>query len=998
MKPIMKLFTYALFMLTLSFALVSCSGGGGKSSPDTPPTTDLVISGFTPLLGYSGQAVVITGSNFNQIAYLNTIKIGGISTTGSSVTSTSLTFRIPFGAAAGTSKIAVTSNGLTATSTGDFTVTAAPADAPNITSFDPMHGTVGTTVTIYGSSFSATASNNIVDFNGTSAIVSSSTTSSISTTVPVGAATGNITVQVGSYYCDSGAVGTFKVDVLPTITSVYYYSSLDTSSKVLDAGILNSEITIEGKGFSTDVANNIVSFTNTSGSISVGTVKTAMETKLTVTVPSDAATGANSITVKNNDSGLTSSSYSITVKQTGINITKSGGWLESAYLEWTPLSIADSYNVYYQKSGDSTWTKIDAQLIRNYSGYVRADVLGLAAGSYTLRVYASYGSVELSSSSDAAVTVLAHDRTGFAFISATTPGAYNSDGTLKPSAYVIYLTNNNKDSVTMNVYTSSTKTTACTGIVNILLSYKKGYDTRPLDIRMIGNVTDATDSGNDMDGDIVIENNNKANCVTFEGVGNDAVANGWGIRIKTANYIEIRNIGFMNCNSTAGDDVGLQQDNNYVWVHNCDMFYGNAGSDADQVKGDGALDTKGSNYCTYSYNHFWGNGKCNLNGLSENVISTASGAFYVTYHHNWYDHSDSRHPRVRFYNAHVYNNYYDGNAKYGAGSTMGSSVFMQNNYFRNCKDPMLTSMQGTDVYSTGSTRSPGTLGTFSSEDGGIIKACGNVLLGTYSFIPYGATDIVTAGTSVTASSRGIITTTDFDAYVVTDPATKVPSTITSYQGANYYSNFDTNGTSLTMYSWTPDTAENAKTKAMAYAGRVEGGDLKWTFDNSVEDTNSLVVTALKSAVTAYTGSLVSVQGETATPSPSASASAGASATSSATTGPIAITFDSFTSGATVNGVTITGNLKSGATAKTYNGITYTTAIKMESATAISFTLSTSATLTLITDTAAKKIKIDGTSYTTDADGVVTQSLASGSHTVVKGDSMNLYAIIITPAP
>ena len=107
----------------------------------------------------------------------------------------------------------------------------------------------------------------------------------------------------------------------------------------------------------------------------------------------------------------------------------------------------------------------------------------------------------------------------------------------------------------------------------------------------------------------------------FEGVGNDATANGWGLRLKTANYVEVRNLGFMNCDSGEGDNVGLQQANNYIWVHNCDMFYGHAGSDGDQAKGDGALDSKKSNYVTMSYNHFWDTGKSNLVGLSEGIVS-----------------------------------------------------------------------------------------------------------------------------------------------------------------------------------------------------------------------------------------------------------------------------------------------------------------------------------------------------------------------------------------
>ena len=119
----------------------------------------------------------------------------------------------------------------------------------------------------------------------------------------------------------------------------------------------------------------------------------------------------------------------------------------------------------------------------------------------------------------------------------------------------------------------------------------------------------------------------------------------------------------MNCDSDEGDNIGLQQDNSYIWVHNCDLFYGHAGSDGDQAKGDGALDAKRSKYLTISYNHFWDTGKSNLLGLGEGTTAD----YYATYHHNWYDHSDSRHPRVRFFSTHVYNNYYDGVSKYGVG-------------------------------------------------------------------------------------------------------------------------------------------------------------------------------------------------------------------------------------------------------------------------------------------------------------------------------------------
>ena len=559
--------------------------------------------------------------------------------------------------------------------------------------------------------------------------------------------------------------------------------------------------------------------------------------------------------------------------QGSIEIIKSEGWLESAYVTWKPASEAsiDGYNVYIKEVGATDWTKLDDMLVRAYSNtaggtaidYYRADALGLKAGGYQMKVVGTVSGLETGAASETdAVTVEAHDRSGFAFTGTTTPGAYEADGTLKENAVVLYLTDSNKKSVTMDVVVGNkNKTETKTGITEILLGYKKGYETRPLAIRVIGNVTGWSEltSAKETKGDIVIENGNGTTGITMEGVGDDATANEWGIRVKNGNYIEIRNIGFVNCSSDETDDIGLQQDNNYIWVHNCDMFYGNAGSDKDQVKGDGALDCKKSNYVTFSYNHFWDNGKCNLLGLSEGKKSYETGAYYITYHHNWYDHSDSRHPRVRYYNAHIYNNYYDGNAKYGAGSTLGSSLFMENNYFRNCKFPMLTSEQGSDLYAGGTTRKEDN-GTFSSEDGGVIKAYGNTIVDTNkltTFIPYGSAEYMCKGVTVTAVSQGINTNTDYDAYVVENRNDTVPDTVKSYQGSNYYSNFDT---ASGFYTYTVDSPEDAKANVTKYAGRVNGGDISFTFADS-EDSNYIVIDALKSTVTNYKSHLVKVLGD-----------------------------------------------------------------------------------------------------------------------------------------
>jgi len=638
-------------------------------------------------------------------------------------------------------------------------------------------------------------------------------------------------------------------------------------------------------------------------------------------------------------------------------VVESAGGLEAAYVKWQPVANAQSYNVYYSGQGVVN-QKLDNQLIRNYGIYYRADALGLKAGAYTLRVVPVVAGVEGAATVTSSLPVQAQDRTGFAFSGSRVPGAYNADGTVKSNAVVLYITQNTKNTISLDV--AGATANPCVGLQTILEGFKKGKDARPLIVRLVGQITDPSYL---QAGDIVIENNNfAAGYITLEGVGDDAVADGWGIRIKGASNVEIRNIGVMNCNSDEGDSIGLQQDNDHIWVHNADFFYGDAGSDPDQVKGDGALDTKKSTYITFSYNHFWDTGKSNLLGLSEGTTQD----LYITYHHNWYDHSDSRHPRVRFYSAHVYNNYYDGNAKYGAGSTMGSSVFMEGNYFRNCKYPMLTSMQGTDVYNPATQLNDyKNMPIFSNEDGGTIKAFNNYMTGQQRFVPYGAAGYPKS-------------TVDFDAYVATTRGETIAATVVSAYGKNTYNNFDTNA--AVMYAYTPDTPDGAKAKVMQLAGRVNGGDFKWAFTNAVDDAASEVNAPLKAALTGYHTKLVSVQGDAAAP-------VGGPGTGTTAADMV----HNFTlAGTTSTFYTITGNLSTSQGTVTYNNLTLTQCLKLESSTAIAFTTTAAATLTLVfNDAFSGTIKIDNVSQPVTA-GRLTLTLAAGAHQLAKGTTANLY--------
>lgn len=658
-------------------------------------------------------------------------------------------------------------------------------------------------------------------------------------------------------------------------------------------------------------------------------------------------------------------------------ITEAAGHLESAYAEWTAVDGAEGY-IAYISDGSDGWTQLDDQLIRRYKGFWRVDAVGLAVGSYRIKIVPVLSGSE--DETKAIVTdklnVISHDRSGFAFVNGSSSGAYKDDGTLKDGAVVVYVTDKNKNSVTATI-----DGITYTGISNILAQSVIKKTSTPIAVRFIGNITDPEEGEGFDKGDLLISYGKN---ITLEGIGEDATVNGFGIRIKRSSGIEIRNLGFMNCDSGEGDNVGLQQDNDHIWIHNCDFFYGDAGSDADQAKGDGALDTKTSKYVTHSYNHFWDCGKVNLQGMKDEGEEN-----YATYHHNWYDHSDSRHPRVRTCTTHVYNNFYDGVSKYGIGATTGCSIFSEANYFLNTKNPMLSSRQGTDALGDG---------TFSGENGGIIKSFGDVFDNSTLPISY-------------ANNK-----TSFDAYFATSRDERLAASVTALAGGSKYNNFDTDPS--VMYDYEVQTAEEAMNTVKKYAGRMNGGDFKWQF-STADNTGYSVISALKNALVGYKTSVISIGGinGVATGSDGNGSTGGSSdgAGSGSAGGNIQnpdtgdggsedgsgdISYDTVTHNFTEQGKTsdffkITGNLSTSKGTVSYNGLTLTRCLKMESSTSIGFTAASDGTLTLVFVESTPNAKIDGEKIS-GTSGIIKVELSAGAHTVSKGDTMNLFYMVFTP--
>ena len=670
-----------------------------------------------------------------------------------------------------------------------------------------------------------------------------------------------------------------------------------------------------------------------------------------------------------------------------IQITEAKGWQESAYLKWAPFEGASSYNVYVDDK------KIDAQLIRQYKSYYRADVLGLKAGTYSVKVVpVNAEGTEIAGVNTASnLVVKSYNREGFAHFKYDGVGAYNNDGTLKAGAKVLYITAKTAKTVSTTVNTGKSET--ITGLQSIIDAYSKGKDKTPIAFRIIGKVSlsDLDHISSSAEG---LQIKGATMNMTFEGVGDDATVYGFGFLLREAESVEFRNFAIMRC---LDDAMSLDTNNSHVWVHNMDLFYGKKGGAADQAKGDGTVDIKGdSKYVTVAYNRFWDNGKASMCGMK-----SETGENWITYHHNWFDHSDSRMARVRTMSVHMYNNYYQHCDVYGIGATSGSSVFMESNYFDAVKRPIMSSLQGTDAMGDG---------TFSGEKGGLIKAYGNVFANkpdNFSYITYANNN------------------TSFDAYEVSAPSEQVPSSVKTLVGGTSYNNFDTN--SSLMYAYAADKAEDVPSIVEGFygAGRLNHGDIDFVIPDETVVTNGHQQPwpALASILDAYTSGVVKVFGESNASGEGGSTEGGETGGSGSGEGsgeggstggstggseggstvtPIEGTV---TCSFTVNGkeavpsnsaFVLTGEAKNVRKEETViDGTTYTASLKMESKTEVSFTTSQKMTLYVYygLSGANTNVKVDGVKLEGAPTTVV---LEAGAHKITKGDTTTIALIKLVP--
>ncbi len=296
-----------------------------------------------------------------------------------------------------------------------------------------------------------------------------------------------------------------------------------------------------------------------------------------------------------------------------IKVLASAGKNEGGTITFNKVDEADSYNIYVDGN------KVDEKIAYTqvFSTYARTDLFGLKAGNHNVEIAAvKDGNESNGIKTKVSLNISAYDRSGYAHFKNTEGvGGYNDDGTLKENAIVLYVTDDNKNSVEL-----SYKGKTVRGIGNILNSvgqacgetgheteckkvsngkeyYGKGntnqgilldlaLDNIPLVVRFVGCVSDSglyapgtfdaksaskiegltgydsVDCGGSTGDNGHMARMKSAKNLTFEGVGSEATIDGWGFHLicetaykDLAKNFEVRNLAFIN---TPEDAIGME--------------------------------------------------------------------------------------------------------------------------------------------------------------------------------------------------------------------------------------------------------------------------------------------------------------------------------------------------------------------------------------------------------------------------------------------------------
>lgn len=242
------------------------------------------IQQLSPRNGLPGSVVKITGYGFREAPEDNIVYFNGVRAQVQQASRTALTVIAPDELSTGPVQVSVQGR----TTTGPV-FTLSPAGSPVVYQLLPDKGPVGSTVVMEGDHFSAVPAENIVTFSGAkTGAVQYATTSLLRVTVPVGAVSGPITIQVGN---KTGTAPDFSITakVKPVITSV--------SPVSIGKG---QTFTVYGANFSNALTGINVILSGPSLPTMNLAPQSGSSTQLDVTVPTDAVPGEYNISLSQN--------------------------------------------------------------------------------------------------------------------------------------------------------------------------------------------------------------------------------------------------------------------------------------------------------------------------------------------------------------------------------------------------------------------------------------------------------------------------------------------------------------------------------------------------------------------------------------------------------------------------------------------------------------------------------------------------------------------------
>jgi hypothetical protein len=179
-----------LYFLLLPLVIFSACKKNQTANPDNTLAKTPTIESIVPNRGLPGDTVNLNGSNFSSTTTENYVTFNGKKAIVITATTTKLTVKAPIDGSTGNLEVQVKNSDLI--TGGLFTYT----QAISITAITPLKAQVGESVIITGVNFKEHRDDNTVLFNGIKAVLTSSSPTKITATVPQGATGGKIQVLV----------------------------------------------------------------------------------------------------------------------------------------------------------------------------------------------------------------------------------------------------------------------------------------------------------------------------------------------------------------------------------------------------------------------------------------------------------------------------------------------------------------------------------------------------------------------------------------------------------------------------------------------------------------------------------------------------------------------------------------------------------------------------------------------------------------------------------